>query len=367
MFRRIGLKTGIFINRLNRFISEAKIDGKIEKIYVPNTGRLSELAIPGNKILLEKYKGKYRYKLKYIFSKDFPVMINSSHSNRLFEEILKDPSRSPFPEMQFIRSEPTVGSHRFDFLMQDGENKRYIELKSCTLGHKNVASFPDAISSRASKHVRVLSDTGKGTIVFLVLLDNIDIFVPNYHTDFEFYITLKECSSKTEIRALGVKYDIKLNISSLQEIPVHIPDVKPEGVYALILFNDSLKDVKIGERGHLKFPQGYYLYTGSGGKDIFNTIRKQRDKTKQNRTPLDHIKGSMKIIADIPIVTNNISEFELASSMSHLSPTSIEDFTSGKCIFPYHLFYFRENPMQLIDFWDKILEFRFGQYELPPL
>ncbi len=360
MFDYSQFKIGIFKNRLNRFISQAEIDGKTEKIYVPNTGRLSELAIPGNKILLEEYQGKYRYKLKYIIHNDFPVMINSSHSNGVFQEILKDPTRTPFPELKFIRSEPTLGTHRFDFLMEEGERERYIELKSCTLGYKTVASFPDAISARASKHIRALAQMGRGTIVFLLLLDKINIFVPNYHTDFEFYQTLKEYADRIELKALLVKYDKKLRISSLQEIPVEIPKVEPRGIYSLVLRNNSPIDIRVSECIDLKLPKGYFLYTASGEENLFKTIAKQRRVTKKARTPLDFIKQHMKIIADTPIVTDIIGEEELANSMSQIADREIENFSEAPP--GSHLFHFKENPIQSPHFWKRILDFRFGRF-----
>ena len=45
---------GTFIERINRFIAEVKIDGVIEKVHVKNTGRCKELFIEGQAVFLEK-------------------------------------------------------------------------------------------------------------------------------------------------------------------------------------------------------------------------------------------------------------------------------------------------------------------------
>jgi len=362
VFTYRGYRTASFINRLNRFISEVEIDGEIEKVYVPNTGRLSELAIPGNTVLLEEYEGRYRYKMKYIIHRDFPVMINSSYSNRLFEEILKNSKLSPFSEYSFMRSEPTHGSHRFDFLVEKNDEKKYIELKSCTLGYKNVASFPDAISERASKHIVTLSDIENSTIIFLILLDKIDIFIPNYHTDFAFYENLKKYRYKIDIRAYSVRYDRNLSIKSLKEVPVLIPEVKPSGIYTIVLHNSKDQAIDVGALGKIYFPKGYYVYCGSARNSLFKRIAHHRKKNRKFHWHMDYIKHHMKIIADTPIVTESVSECELASSINNFADSQIDKFGSTDCKCRSHLYFFENNPVQTDIFWETILNFRFNKY-----
>ena len=55
---------GKFIERPNRFIALAQVDGNIEKVHVKNTGRCRELLIPGTDIFLEKHNNPTR-KTKY--------------------------------------------------------------------------------------------------------------------------------------------------------------------------------------------------------------------------------------------------------------------------------------------------------------
>ncbi len=362
MSRGSTYTTGIFLKRLNRFISEVTIDGITKKVYVPNTGRLSELAIPGNKVLLEEYSGKFRYKMKYIIHNGFPVMINSSLSNRLFEEILGNHKLSPFPDYSVARTEPKHGSHRFDFLIESVTDRKFIELKSCTLGYGNVASFPDAVSERASRHIRALSETDNSSVIFFVLLDNIDVFVPNFHTDFVFYETLKQYRDKIDIRAYGVKYSEDLDIIALKQIPVEIPEVRPDGIYSIVLHNRTSQNINVGSMGEIFFEKGYYIYTGSAKNSLFKRIAHHRNKSKKLHWHMDYIKHHMKIVTDTPIVTESVSECDLASSIKMLSHGEIKNFGSTDCRCTSHLFYFRDNPVESAEFWEIILNFRFSQY-----
>jgi len=193
----LHLSRAVLLRRQNRFVAEVILNGKTETVYVPNTGRLSELALPGAELLLAPINGKYRLKILYIINNNYPVMIDSTYSNRLFRNLLEADIVPSLEGSSLIRREPVYGNHRFDFLISQGEEERYIELKSCTLFHKSTASFPDAVSTRASDHVKLLGETGKGVIVFFILKEGIKRFVPNYHTDFTFYRVLKKKQRKT--------------------------------------------------------------------------------------------------------------------------------------------------------------------------
>lgn len=347
------------VKRINRFVAEVTSDGKKFNVYVPNTGRLSELALPGAELLLSPINAKYSYKILYIINRSFPVMIDSTYSNRLFHELLRQKKVPLLEHYPAIKSEPVYGSHRFDFLLGTGDKQVYIELKSCTLFHKTTGAFPDAVSTRASEHVKALAESGKGELIFLVLKSDIERFIPNYHTDFAFYETLKYNKDKIEIRALAVQYDNNLNIHSLKEIPVIIPEVKSEGIYLLILFNPD--DTVNGDGEVLE--QGYYIYCGNSEENIFKTISSVKKKNGI-RTKLSDTKFSeLKIITDLPVVTSSISIDEVQNELMKNGGT---EFLSGE----NHnspenrLIYYKKNPAEESWFWNMILELRFREYSV---
>jgi len=349
----------ILVKRINRFVAEVTSDGKQFNVYVPNTGRLSELALPGAELLLSPINAKYRYKILYIINRSFPVMIDSTYSNRLFFKLLKDKKVPSLENYTSIKSEPVYGNHRFDFLLSRENEQLYIELKSCTLFYKTTGAFPDAVSTRASEHVKALAESGKGKLIFLVLRSDIERFIPNYHTDFAFYETLKHYKNKIEIRALAVQYDDNLNIHSLNEIPVIIPEVEPEGIYLMIFFNskDTVKcDGEVLEKG-------YYIYCGNSKENIFKTISSIKKKNGI-RTILSDTKFSeLKIITDLPIVTSSISIAEVQNELMKNGGTEIlsgENHNSPE----NRIIYYRKNPSEESWFWNMILELRFEEYSI---
>lgn len=352
----------VFKKRINRFVSQVLINNKIEEVYVPNTGRLSELAIPGNEVLLIPSPGKYRYRLLYIFHNNFPVMIDSARSNTLFPALF---SKGLIPELKedsIIRGEPSYNNHRFDFLMKGKTGEYFLELKSCTLAYKNIASFPDAVSARAAAHIELLASTEQGKLFFLILHSGIKYFVPNFHTDFYFYETLKKYSKDVEILPYSVEYDSSFNIVNLNKVPFIIPEVKPVGVYYIVLWNDKDRIIECGSLGRLEFKKGFYVYSGSGKNNLFKRIEHHRKKKKKQHWHMDYITAEMKITADIPIITNEYTECYLAKILHENSGNPLENFGSTDCKCFSHLHYFQDNPVEKSWFWDMVLKMRFGRF-----
>jgi len=342
-----------FIKRLNRFVSLTKLNNREIQVYLPNTGRLSELALPGAKVLLLPSKGKYPYRILYIYYKKFPVMIDSSFSNILFADLLEKKAIDKLKDYELIKREPEYNNQRFDFLLKDKNNQDlYIELKSCTLAWNHIASFPDAISSRALSHVNSLAESRNGVLVFFILRNNIKSFIPNYHTDFEFYKAVKLNQKKIKLLAYSIDYDDNLNISELNSIPIKIPDVSPVGSYLIILYNSNEKKIETGRLGFLEFRKGYYIYTGSGMNNVFKRIARHKKKGTKKHWHIDYIKEQMKIIADIPIVKDYNIECQLSEWLNNSDGKPIDNFGSSDCDCASHLFYFKNNPLESYKFWD---------------
>lgn len=336
------------VRRVNRFVAEVLINGSAETVYVPNTGRLSELALPGAKVLLSPINGKFRYKILYIISSEYPVMIDSTYSNRLFQSLIIEGKVPGLANYKLIRREPVYGHHRFDFLLEKKGQQKFLELKSCTLFHKDIASFPDAVSERASEHIKLLAETGKGIIVFFILKHGMKCFIPNYHTDFIFYETLKSWKERINIKALTIEYNDRLDITGLKEIPVLIPEVKPCGIFIILLEqNDTSINPNIKK---------YILLCGKDKNDVFKRIKKLRSGIKffPHDTGIDY--SGIRILADLPVITGKIQLAMLDSSFSN-------EFAGGKIIFhseEWRVYSFNINPAEQKWFWDEIFDMRFG-------
>ena len=179
---------GVFWDRPNRFIAKVDIKGKIETVHVKNTGRCKEILIPGVPCYLESGQNPNRktpYDLVAAKKGDRLINIDSQVVNKVFMEFLQEGRL--FKNITLIKPETAYGKSRFDFYIERGRKKAFIEVKGVTLERDGVMSFPDAPTERGTKHVRELIEARKvgydAYIVFVVQTEKVLYFTPNYETD----------------------------------------------------------------------------------------------------------------------------------------------------------------------------------------
>ena len=174
------LKPGIFVRRLNRFVGEVFLEGRLVRALIRNTGRLSELLRSGNTVFLrEKESGKYRYEILLVRSENSLVCVESHYANLLFEEYLLKQGIKDF------KREPMFKGKRFDFLV----GNTLVEVKSVNLVRDGVAMFPDAPTKRGAEHVRILTNLPEGLkplLIFVCQREDCFSFEPNCETDKDF-------------------------------------------------------------------------------------------------------------------------------------------------------------------------------------
>ena len=81
-----GIKKATFLNRPNRFVARAVIDGKEETIHVKNTGRCAELLVPGTDIYIQESENpdrKTRWDLIAVRKGDRMINMDSQIPNRV--------------------------------------------------------------------------------------------------------------------------------------------------------------------------------------------------------------------------------------------------------------------------------------------
>ncbi len=182
-----NIKKATFLSRPNRFIAICDIDGTEEVCHVKNTGRCRELLISGTTVYLEKSKNldrKTKYDLIAVEKGDMMINMDSSAPNTVFGEFLK--SGIPFPNITFIRHETKYKNSRFDFYIEHGDKKAFIEVKGVTLEEDGVLLFPDAPTERGVKHIYELCEAKSAGydayIVFIIQMDKAKYFTPNIKT-----------------------------------------------------------------------------------------------------------------------------------------------------------------------------------------
>ena len=200
------ITNGIFLSRPNRFIAKVEIDGKEETVHVKNTGRCKELLIPGVTVYLsisDNPSRKTAFDLVAVEKKREhkpPLLVNmdSQVPNYAAEEWLK--KGVLFSENAVIKREVTYGKSRFDFYIEDGERKIFLEVKGVTLENDGIASFPDAPTERGVKHINELvasvENGFEAYILFVVQMNEIELMTPNDITHKAFGDALRNAQKK---------------------------------------------------------------------------------------------------------------------------------------------------------------------------
>ncbi|MCX7774202.1 MAG: DNA/RNA nuclease SfsA, partial [Clostridia bacterium] len=102
--------------------------------------------------------------------------------------------------LTLIKPETIFGASRFDFYLEAGERKAFVEVKGVTLEEDGVALFPDAPTERGLKHIEELIIAGeKGFIpyiVFVIQMKGVKHFSPHSRTHPDFSESLKKASHR---------------------------------------------------------------------------------------------------------------------------------------------------------------------------
>lgn len=193
---------GRFVARLNRFVAEVEIDGRVERVHVKNTGRLGELLLPGALVILEKASDPNRktaYDLVGVLKEGLGwVNIDSQASNRLMKEWLES-GHSAFCGITKLKPEFTYRDSRVDFYLECGERKILIEVKGCTLEREGIGYFPDAPTERGVKHLHTLqtalNEGYEAYVAFVIAMPGITEVRPNRETHPAFGAALDEVTA----------------------------------------------------------------------------------------------------------------------------------------------------------------------------
>ena len=179
------------MERPNRFIAYAELNGKKETIHVKNTGRCAELLRPGAAIYVQESDNperKTKWDLiaveKETGSGKRLINMDSQIPNRVVQEWIE--AGNLFPDVSLVRPETTYGNSRFDLYVEAGERRIFIEIKGVTLEEDGVCRFPDAPSDRAVKHleelIRAKKEGYEAYVFFVIQMKGVSYFTPNTDT-----------------------------------------------------------------------------------------------------------------------------------------------------------------------------------------
>ena len=195
-----ALIKGKFVKRYKRFFADVKVNKSIITAHCPNTGSMMGLLNENNDAWVSKNddpKRKLKFTLEILKSNKNLIGVNTHLANKLVLEGLQNNIFTEFKNLEDIQSEVFYNKEtRFDFLVSKKNQKCFIEVKNVTLIRDSINSeFPDAITTRGSKHIKTLLEASKKGyqcyVLFLVQISNCKYFKIAKDIDKEYYENYK--------------------------------------------------------------------------------------------------------------------------------------------------------------------------------
>ena len=191
-----SLIKGKLIKRYKRFFTDVKLDKEVVVAHCPNTGSMKGLLDENNEVYLSKNndpKRKLKYGLELIKAHKNLVGVNTHMANKIVNHGLNNNLIKELKNNDLIKPEVFFNKEtRFDFLVEKNKQKSFVEVKNVTLFRdKKTAEFPDAITTRGSKHLLTLIDAikkgYKSYLLYLVQIENMENFKIAKDIDSEYY------------------------------------------------------------------------------------------------------------------------------------------------------------------------------------
>lgn len=230
-----------FVERPNRFVVVANMEGERVRAHCPNPGRLGEFLHEGTPYLLRRRPtaSKEQATTHSVVAARDPrwhvgapiglgqapeggasfeegawVVLDTGVANRVVKEALgEDGLGDVLGEVRGFVGEPRVGEGRLDFAADKaGGGRVLVEVKSVTLigNDGETALFPDAPTERGLRHVRALTkhaqEGGDAVLLFVVLREDATRVAPNTFTHPAFQRGLKAAKEAgVRILARGIE------------------------------------------------------------------------------------------------------------------------------------------------------------------
>lgn len=194
------------VRRYKRFLADIRFDtGEETTAHVANSGRMLGLDTPGFPVWVAPGTGKLAWSVRFVETPQGWAGVDTQAPNRLLKAALAKGRLEALSGWDKVTPEtPDGAGNRFDFLLERGEERLWLEAKNVHLRRTpGLAEFPDCAAARSARHMRALADRvragDRACVCFVVQLDGVDRFTPAADLDPDFAAAL------TEARDAGVE------------------------------------------------------------------------------------------------------------------------------------------------------------------
>jgi len=230
---------GILIKRYKRFLADIELsDGNIITAHTPNTGAMTGCSTPGARVWVRDTgnpKRKYPYSWEIVeAAPDVLVGIHTGLSSKLVQEAITNGVIKELQGYNNIRAEVPYGNEksRIDLLLEKKASSNadhcYVEVKNVTLLEDSIAYFPDAVTTRGTKHLRELmkmvNQGHRAVIFYCVQRHDANEVRPAASIDPAYSETLRK-AIQTGVEAMAYRARVSIKeIKLVKTIPVLIAD-----------------------------------------------------------------------------------------------------------------------------------------------
>ncbi|CAM3449272.1 DNA/RNA nuclease SfsA [Arcobacter aquimarinus] len=212
---------GKLIKRYKRFLADIILEnGETVTAHVPNSGAMTS-CIEENCDVWVSFHDNPKRKLKYTLeltkiAKNL-ICTNTNVANKIAVEAINNKTIKELQGYKSLKTEQKYGqSSRIDILLENENQKCFVEIKSVSLKIDDFLAFPDAVTSRGTKHLKELEEMVKlgHRAVMLYVIQRTD--------DLPFklacQIDKKYCETFNEVTKNGVEVLVYQSSINLQEI-----------------------------------------------------------------------------------------------------------------------------------------------------
>jgi sugar fermentation stimulation protein A len=156
-----SLRRGRLVRRYKRFLADVELDGALVTVHCPNPGSMQGCMREGGAVWLSD-SGDPARKLRFTWELSevdgAMICVHTGRANGVVAEALAAGRIAELAGWPTVRREVRYGDRsRVDFLLERGEERLYLEVKSVTLGREDgLAAFPDSVTARGTRHLAEL-------------------------------------------------------------------------------------------------------------------------------------------------------------------------------------------------------------------
>ena len=152
---------GKLLKRYKRFLADIILENKeIITAHVPNSGAMTSCIEENCDVWLtfhDNPKRKLKYALELTLINENLICTNTGVANKIAIEAIKNGTIKELQNYTSLKPEQKYGQNsRIDILLENENEKCYVEVKSVSLKIDDYLAFPDAVTSRGTKHLNEL-------------------------------------------------------------------------------------------------------------------------------------------------------------------------------------------------------------------